>query len=237
MNVFGGAWDFITDPAQWGGSTGIAARILEHLWYSLLALVAASIIAVPLGLLIGHLRKGEVVVVGIVNALRSLPTLGLLTFLVLLMGLGLVPPIIALVILGIPPILAGVYAGVANVDGDVVDAARAMGMTESQVLMRVEIPNALPLVLGGVRNATLQVIATATVAAYVNLGGLGRYIFDGLALRTYDRVLVGAILVAALALVVDGLLALAVWASAPGTGRLRRTPKDIVRPAQPTERA
>ena len=104
------------------------------------------------------------------------------------------------------------------------DAARAMGMTEWQVLTRVEAPNALPLMLGGLRNATLQIIATATVAAYVNLGGLGRYIFDGLALRQYDRVLVGALLVTILALVVDGLLALAVWASVPGTGRLRRNP-------------
>ncbi|NKV00344.1 ABC transporter permease subunit, partial [Rhodococcus hoagii] len=110
----------------------------------------------------------------------------------------------------------------ANVDRQVVDAAEAMGMTTRQVLLRVEVPNALPLILGGLRSATLQVIATATVAAYVNLGGLGRYIFDGLALRSYDRVLVGALLVAALALIVDGLLAAAVWASAPGTGRLRR---------------
>ena len=186
-------------------------------------------IAVPIGLLIGHLRRGEIVVVSLVNALRSLPTLGLLTFLVLLMGLGVMPPILALVILGIPPLLAGTYAGIASVDRGVVEAAaRAMGMTELQVLFRVEIPNALPLILGGLRNATLQVIATATVAAYVNLGGLGRYIFDGLALYKYDRVVVGAILVAVVALVVDGLLALVVWASVPGTGRLRRTP-DLTR--------
>lgn len=224
MNIFTGAFEFITDAANWEGSTGIGMRILEHIWYSLIAVVASAVIAVPIGLTIGHLRKGEVIVVGLVNALRSLPTLGLLVFLVLLIGLGLVPPIIALVLLGIPPLLAGTYAGIANVDAGVVDAARAMGMTERQVLFRVEIPNAAPLMLGGLRNSTLQVIATATVAAYVNLGGLGRYIFDGLALYSYDRVLVGAILVAALALVVDGLLALAVYASVPGTGRLQRTP-------------
>ncbi|WP_072687495.1 ABC transporter permease [Rhodococcus marinonascens] len=222
MNIFGGAWDYIADPSNWQGSTGIGARILEHLWYSFLAVMLSVAVAVPIGLIIGHLRKGDVVVVGLVNALRSLPTLGLLTFLVLLLGLGLIPPILALVILGIPPVLAGTYAGVANVDWTVVDAARAMGLTEWQVLTRVEAPNALPLMLGGLRNATLQIIATATVAAYVNLGGLGRYIFDGLALRQYDRVLVGALLVTILALVVDGLLALAVWASIPGTGRLRR---------------
>ena len=129
---------------------------------------------------------------------------------------------LALVLLGVPAILAGTYAGVASVDPVVVDAARAMGMTETRVLGQVEVPNALPLIVGGIRSATLQIIATATVAAYVNLGGLGRYIFDGLALRDYPRVVVGAILVAALALVVDGVLALAVWASVPGTGRLRR---------------
>ncbi|SNS88090.1 ABC transporter permease [Rhodococcoides kyotonense] len=229
MNIFSGAFSYIFDAANWQGSTGIGARLLEHVWYSLLAVVVSAAIAVPIGLLIGHLRRGEVAVVGLVNALRSLPTLGVLVFLVLLIGLGLVPPIIALVLLGIPPLLAGTYAGIANVDDNVVDAARAMGMTELQVLFRVEIPNALPLILGGLRNSTLQVIATATVAAYVNLGGLGRYIFDGLALYQYDRVLVGAILVAVLALIVDGLLALAVYASVPGTGRLRRTPSGLAK--------
>lgn len=221
MNIFGSAWDFLTDPANWTGTGGIGARVVEHLWYSVLAAALAALVAIPLGLAVGHVRRGEAVLVGAVNALRSLPTLGLLTFLVLLLGLGLMPPILALVLLGIPPLLAGTYAGVANVDPKVVDAARAMGMTEWQVLTRVEIPNSMPLVLGGLRNATLQIVATATVAAYVNLGGLGRYIFDGLALYQYDRVLVGAILVAVLALIVDGLLALAVWASIPGTGRLR----------------
>lgn len=172
MSIFtGGAWDFIVDPGNWSGDTGIGTRILQHLWYSVLAVALSAVIAVPIGLLIGHLRRGEIVVVSLVNALRSLPTLGLLTFLVLLMGLGVMPPILALVILGIPPpLLAGTYAGIASVDRGVVEAARAMGMTELQVLFRVEIPNALPLILGGLRNATLQVIATATVAAYVNLG-------------------------------------------------------------------
>ncbi|TJZ77193.1 ABC transporter permease [Rhodococcus oryzae] len=224
MNLFGSAFDFIADPSNWSGPTGIGARIVEHLWYSLLAVAVSAAIAIPLGLLIGHFRRGDAILVGLVNSLRSLPTLGILTFLVLLLGLGLIPPIIALVLLGIPPILAGTYAGVANVDAVVVDAARAMGMTRAQVLGRVEVPNALPLIVGGLRNATLQVIATATVAAYVNLGGLGRYMFDGLALGDYARVLVGAILVAALALILDGILAVAVWASVPGTGRLRRTP-------------
>lgn len=223
MNLFSDAFTYIFDGGNWAGPTGIGARIIEHIWYSLLAVLISAAIAVPIGLLIGHLRRGEALVVGLVNALRSLPTLGILVFLVLVIGLGLMPPIIALVLLGIPPLLAGTYSGIANVDANVVDAARAMGMTELQVLFRVEIPNALPLIVGGLRNTTLQIIATATIAAYVNLGGLGRYIFDGLALYDYGRVLVGAILVAALTLVVDSLLALAVWASVPGTGRLSRT--------------
>jgi osmoprotectant transport system permease protein len=229
MNLFSEAFSYILDGANWAGPTGIGARLLEHMWYSLLAVVLSAAVAIPIGLIIGHLRRGDAVVVGLVNALRSLPTLGVLVFLVLVIGLGLIPPIIALVLLGIPPLLAGTYSGIANVDAHVVDAARAMGMTESQVLLRVEIPNALPLILGGLRNTTLQIIATATVAAYVNLGGLGRYIFDGLALYDYGRVLVGAILVALLTLVVDGLLALAVWTSVPGTGRLRRMPTGLAK--------
>lgn len=229
MNLFSQAFGYIFDGGNWAGPTGIGARIIEHIWYSLLAVAISAVIAIPIGLLIGHLRKGEAVIVGLVNALRSLPTLGILVFLVLVIGLGLVPPVIALVLLGIPPLLAGTYSGIANVDALVVDAARAMGMTELQVLLRVEIPNALPLILGGLRNTTLQIIATATVAAYVNLGGLGRYIFDGLALYDYGRVLVGAILVAVLTLVVDGLLALAVWASVPGTGRLKRMPSGLAK--------
>ncbi|MGV8874507.1 MAG: ABC transporter permease [Rhodococcus sp. (in: high G+C Gram-positive bacteria)] len=229
MNLFSDAFSYIVDGANWAGPTGIGTRLVEHMWYSLLAVLLSAVIAVPIGLLIGHLRRGEALIVGLVNALRSLPTLGVLVFLVLVIGLGLIPPIIALVLLGIPPLLAGTYSGIANVDANVVDAARAMGMTETQVLLRVEIPNALPLILGGLRNTTLQIIATATVAAYVNLGGLGRYIFDGLALYDYGRVLVGAILVAVLTLVVDGLLAIAVWTSVPGTGRLRRTPTGMAK--------
>jgi osmoprotectant transport system permease protein len=221
MNLFVNSWNFATTAANWSGSTGIGNRIAQHLGDSLLAVAVSCAIAMPIGMGVGHLRRGEALVVGFANAMRALPTLGLLTFVVLMLGLGLLPPSIALVTVGVPPLLAGAYAGVANVDPAVVDASRAMGMTESQILLRAELPNALPLLLSGLRGATLQVIATATIAAYVNLGGLGRYIFDGIALHRYDRVLVGAVLVALLAMIFDGLLALAVWLSAPGTGRLR----------------
>ncbi|MBF6238480.1 ABC transporter permease [Nocardia otitidiscaviarum] len=221
MNLFVQAWEYLSTVGNWSGPAGIAARLREHLWYSFLAVALSAALAVPLGMVIGHTRRGSAFIVGFANAMRALPTLGLLTFLVLLMGLGLVPPLLALITVGIPPLLAGAYAGVANVDPLVVDASRAMGMREYQILLRVEFPNALPILLTGLRAATLQVVATATIAAYVNLGGLGRYIFDGIGLYKYDRVLVGAILVAALALALDGLLALAVRASAPGVGGMR----------------
>ncbi|MBO0865694.1 MAG: ABC transporter permease subunit, partial [Mycobacterium sp.] len=129
--------------------------------------------------------------------------------------------IIALMLLGIPPLLAGSYAGIANVDPKAVDAARSMGMTELRVLLGVEVPNALPLIIGGLRTATLQVVATATVAAYASLGGLGRYLIDGIRVRQFHLALVGALMVAALALIFDAALAFAVWLSVPGTGRLR----------------
>lgn len=222
MNLFVQAWDYLTTAANWSGPAGISTRLGQHLWYSFLAVGLSAVIAVPIGLIIGHTRRGSAVIVGFANAMRALPTLGLLTFLVLGLGLGLIPPLLALITVGIPPLLAGAYAGVANVDDTVVDASRAMGMTEPQVLLRVEVPNALPILLTGLRAATLQVVATATIAAFVNLGGLGRYIFDGISLYKYDRVLVGAILVAALALTLDGLLALAVRASIPGAGGLRK---------------
>jgi osmoprotectant transport system permease protein len=141
---------------------------------------------------------------------------------VLLWGLGLLPPTVALTLLGVPPVLAGTYAGIANVDPKVVDAATSMGMTNWQVLTRVEVPNAAPLILGGLRTATLQVVATATVAAYASLGGLGRYLIDGIKVRQFHIALVGALLVTVLALLLDGLLALAVRASVPGTGHWRR---------------
>jgi osmoprotectant transport system permease protein len=131
-------------------------------------------------------------------------------------------------LLGIPPMLAGTYSGIANVDRAVVDAARSMGMTESRVLLRVEVPNALPLILGGVRTATLQIVATATVAAYASLGGLGRYLIDGIKVREFYLALVGALVVTALALILDAALAFAVWLSEPGSDRFRKMPQPFL---------
>ena len=215
------ALSYLLTADNWSGPVGLAARTMEHLEYTAMGVGASALIAVPIGLLIGHTGRGTVLVVGAVNGLRALPTLGVLLLGVLIFGLGMGPPLVALMLLGVPSLLAGTYAGIASVDPTVVDAARAMGMTETQVLMRVEVPNAMPLILGGLRSATLQVVATATVAAYASLGGLGRYLIDGIKMREFQLALVGAFMVAALALILDGLLALAVWLSVPGTGRLR----------------
>ena len=224
MNFLTQALTYLTTASNWFGPVGLGARVLEHLEYTAAAVVVSALIAIPVGMIVGHTGRGTLVVVSLVNALRALPTLGVLLLAVLLWGLGLVPPIVALMLLGIPPLLAGTYAGIAAVDRTVVDAARSMGMTELRVLLRVEVPNALPLIVGGLRTATLQVVATATVAAYASLGGLGRYLIDGIKVREFHIALVGALMVASLALILDGVLAFAVWASAPGTGRLRRSP-------------
>ena len=208
MNLIDQAYAFLTDPLNWSGANGIPDRMLEHLGYSALTMGIALLVAVPLGLWVGHTGRGSGVVVGLTGALRSLPTLGLLTLFTLLLGLGLLPPILALVLLAIPPILSGTYSGIAAVSPALVDAARSMGMTEGQTLVRVEIPVALPVILGGIRNAALQVLATVTIVAYINLGGLGRYLIDGLAVRDYSRMLASVVLVAVLALAADALLAL-----------------------------
>ena len=222
MNFLQQALDYIFSAQNWGGNAGLGARIIEHLQYTAVAVAVSALIAIPIGLIIGHTGRGSFLVVTAVNGLRALPTLGVLLLGVLLWGLGLLPPTVALMLLGIPPLLAGTYAGIANVDPKVTDAARSMGMTERRVLMRVEVPNAMPLILGGLRTATLQVVATATIAAYASLGGLGRYLIDGIKVRQFYLALVGALLVTVLALILDGLLAMAVWASLPGSGRLRR---------------
>jgi osmoprotectant transport system permease protein len=212
VNFFVEAITFILEPANWAGENGIGARLAQHLSLTALSLLAAAIIAVPLGLFIGHTGRGRAVVIGITGAARALPTFGVLSAFVLVglgLGYGLSPvPIIAvLVLLAIPPLLAGAYAGVEAVDRSTVDAARALGMTEGQVLGRVELPLAMPLLLGGLRSAVLQVVATATIAAYFAGGALGRYLIEGLRTQDYPRALIGAVLVATLALVLDAALA------------------------------
>lgn len=208
MNVVQQTGDWFADPASWSGSGGIWIRLVEHLGYTGLVLGIAVVVAVPVGLWLGHTRRGGNVVLGLTGALRSLPTLGILTLFALWIGIGLTAPVLALVILAIAPLLANAYAGIAAVDPNVVDAARAQGMKEWQILVRVEIPNAVPVLFGGIRNATLQIVATVTVMAYIDLGGLGRFLIDGLAVRDYSRMVASMLLAAVLALVLDGILAL-----------------------------
>ncbi len=210
-----GAWTWLTDPANWTGPGGVWARLFEHLWYTLLSLAIALVIALPLGAAIGHTGRFTGLVSGVANALRALPSLGLLILLALwglhtLKGdLALLGPAIAvLVVLAVPPILSNTYAGIANVDPAARDAARGMGMTGRQVLLKVELPVALPLIMSGLRSAFLQVVATATIAAVVALGGFGRYVIDGLAQQNYSMMVGGALLVAVLAVIGDRLLAI-----------------------------
>lgn len=207
MNLFVEAWAWLADPAHWAGSGGIPFRVLQHLGVTLLAVFAAGLLAVPAGVLIGHTRRGAGIIGGLVGAARALPTLGLLTLLGLWLGIGLAAPVIALIVLAIPSLLAGAYAGVQAVDPAVPEAARAIGFSPAQVVLRAELPLALPVLIGGVRAATLQVVSTATLAAYTADLGLGRYLFAGLKSRDYPQMLAGALLVVALTLTLELVLA------------------------------
>lgn len=203
-----GVFAWLTDPANWRGYDGLLGRAGQHLRYTVIAVLGAAVVAVPLGLAVGHTGRGGTVAVGFANAMRALPTLGVVTLLSVQLGILKVGPVLlGLGILAVPPILAGAYAGVQSVDRAVVDAAAGIGMTSWQRLWKVEVPLAMPLLLGGLRGAVLQVVATATVAAYVGLGGLGRPLLDGLRVTDYPQVAGAAVVVALLAVLLDLALA------------------------------
>lgn len=214
MNLVLDAIGYLLDPANWTGAGSLGLRILEHLAFSGAVLLVAAAIGVPAGVLIGHTGRGRGLVIALTSGARAIPTLGLLTIFGLLLGIGLEAPFLALVVLALPPVLAGAYAGVEAVDRLVVGGARAIGMTERQILLGVELPLAGPVLIGGLRSAALQVISTATLAAYVSDTGLGRLIFQGLKTRDYEIMLAGSILVALLALIVELLFQLAQSAAA-----------------------
>jgi osmoprotectant transport system permease protein len=195
------AW--LSDPARWSGPTGITQRLLEHLGVTAGVVLVAAAIALPIGIIVGHTHRGRVLVATLAGAVRAVPTLGLLTILGLALGIGLEAPVLALVVLAVPSLLAGAYAGIENVNPVLVDAARASGMSELQIVLRVELPLASPILLGGLRAATLQVVATATLAAYTADVGLGRYLYSGLKTRDYPQMLAGAILLVLLALLLE----------------------------------
>ena len=206
MNLFLDALGWLFTPENWGGASGISSRLQQHLYFTLAVVVVACVLAFPAGVAIGHTRRGVAVVPMVTASVRALPTLGLLTLVGLWSGLGLVAPFCALLVLAIPPMLAGAYSGITSAEPVTVDAARAIGLSSWQVLTQVELPAAVPLLLEGLRSTTLQVVATATLAAYTADVGLGRFLFTGLKTRDYTQMIGGALLVVALALVLDLLL-------------------------------
>lgn len=221
--MIGQVWAWLTDPTNWAGPQGLGVRIGEHLLYTVSALALAALVALPLGLWVGHTGRARWLI-SWANALRAVPSLGLLFAAALFLGPYLrgdaaffVPGLIVFVVLAVPPLLSGTYAGVEAVDPAARDAARGMGMTPAQVVTRVEFPCALPLILSGLRAATLQVVSTAVIAAYISLGGLGVYLAQGLAAGDYPMVAGGAIVVTVLAMLLDVLLAvLTPYAVSPG---------------------
>ncbi|RQP11346.1 MAG: ABC transporter permease subunit [Microbacteriaceae bacterium] len=226
MNLFADAIAWIFSPERVTGSHPIGQAVAEHLFYTFVSVLIAGFIAIPLGWLIGHTGRGREVAVAISGAARAIPSFGLLVLLVLVFGVLHKPEaaVVTFVLLAIPSILAGAYAGLEAIDRRVIDAGRAMGMTEWQILWRIEVPLGLPLLIGGLRSAALQVVATVTIAAYVNLGGVGYYIIQGLPLRRFDQILGGALVVVALALVLDGLFALVQQLVVPRGVAAGRTP-------------
>lgn len=207
MELIGSALQWLTDPVNWSGPGGIPNRLFEHVWLSGLSVLAAIALAVPVGLAIGHTGRGAFITVSVANLGRSIPSYALLLiFFTIVNRVGFAAAIPALVLLAIPPILVNTYVALREVDRDTVEAGRAMGLREWQLLTRVELPIALPAIVTGIRIAAVQVVATATLAALVGGGALGRYIVDGFARQSYDQLLVGAMLVALLALLTERLL-------------------------------
>jgi osmoprotectant transport system permease protein len=234
------AWEqivaYLTNPASYEGRFAFQTLLRQHVWYTVVATAIAAGIAIPAGLWVGHRGRGETAVVAIANIGRAVPDLGII-FLVgfFVAALSTIPIYVALVGLAIPPVLVNTYVGIRQVDPDARDAAVGAGMNGWQVLSRVELPLAVPLIMTGVRTAAVQVVATATLAGFVGLGGMGRLIFDGFAAGFtrgdrpgLGRILIGSIVVALLAVLAELLL-----------GRIERalTPRGLrtAHPAQDPE--
>lgn len=208
---------WLLDGTHWTGTDGVPARLVEHLQVSAAAVALAALVALPVAFALGHRRGGGALVGGLSNASRAVPTFAVLVLLAATpVGFGNRATVVALVLFAVPPLLTNAYVGVRDVDPEVLEAARGMGMTGLQVLRRVELPLALPLVAAGVRTAAVQVVATATLAAYVGGGGLGRLIADGFARADPAMTAAGGVLVAGLALVTELSLALVQRRLTPG---------------------
>jgi osmoprotectant transport system permease protein len=221
------------DPAHWQGANGIPVRLEEHVLMSLAATAAAAAMALPLGVWLGHTGRGGLLAINVSNVGRAIPSFALLVLLLLVLGLGAAPAFVALLALAIPPMVTNAYVGIRGVDRGLIDAARGLGMPDHLVLLRVELPNAVPVLMAGVRTAGVQVVATATLAALVAWGGLGRYIVDGLSQLDYVQVFAGAVLVAALAGATEGLLAVLQYVLTPAglrrSGTVRWHPRRPLR--------
>ena len=220
MNPFSGALVYLNDPFNWQRRGGILELLVEHVRISAIAVLLAALVALPVGVLLGTTGRGGGVVVVLSNVSRAVPTLALLTvFAVTPLGFSDTSTILALALFAFPPMLTNTFVGFREVDRDVREAARAMGMSRGQVVARVEFPLALPLVMTGLRTAAVQVVATATLAALVGGGGLGRIINLGFGQQDYAVMIAGALLVALLALLTELLLVLLSAALTPGPRR------------------
>jgi osmoprotectant transport system permease protein len=224
VNEFLNGIHWIFDPMHWSGADAISTRLWEHVQLSVISLVLACVIAIPIALWVGHTRHGQVVTVQLASLGRSIPSLAILSIMFLIVvrnwpksAFGFLPTVVALTLLGIPVILINTYVGIRGVDPDVVEAARGVGMSGRQVLLRAELPLAMPLIMTGLRLAAVQIVATATLAALIGGGALGRYIVDGYAQQDTPMVVAGAILVALLAILTDLLFSLLARIAAPRT--------------------
>lgn len=208
MDILTATWHWLTQPDHWLSDTGILLRLREHLWYVLVSMIIASAIALPLGVALGYWRKGAFLVINLFNIGRAIPSLGLILLCIILFGFNDVPVFLALIALSVPPILTNTWVGIYHADRTLCDAATALGMTPVQSLWQLRIPLAMPLIFAGIRTALLQLIATAVVAAYAGLGGLGRFLIDGLGQRDIPQVISGSLVVTLLALACEGIFSL-----------------------------
>lgn len=207
MSLLVDTWQWLADPAHWQGIDGIPTRLTEHLHLSIVSVAIGVLIALPVGIVLGHYRRFGTLAINISNVGRALPSFGILVIAFQIFGLGDLPIVIALTALAVPPMVTNSYVAMSEVDADIKEAARGMGYRELAQVMRVELPLAVPLIMAGIRTSAVQVVATATLAALIAGGGLGRYIVDGLARNDNPRTLAGALLVAALALATEVSLA------------------------------
>lgn len=229
MNAISGAWDWLTTASNWSGADGVLQRLGEHLFLTVVCLLISCAIALPVALWLGHIGKGGALAVNVSNVGRAVPTFAVLVLLLILLGTESDwPTILALVLFAVPPLLTNAYVGMREVDRDVVQAARGMGMTGGQLLWRVELPLATPLIMTGIRSAAVQVVATATLAALPGGGGLGRIITAGYARFDTAQVVAGSFVVAVLALLVEGAFVVAQRSLDPARRRARRRPGAVL---------